>query len=482
MRPPTCATPTLSTTLTSTLATSVTAALVLGTAACSVDSLADGGEVEIVVGYQSKTINTVTAGTLLRAQGYLEDELDELGESTGETYRVRWQDYDTGAPITAGMMAGKIDIGSMGDYPLLINGSRSLADAQAPTSMLSVTGYGSAGALNGIVVDEDSPLREVKDLEGADVSASVGSAGHGLLVRALKDAGVDPGEVDVQNQQPQIGASALESGQVDALSQFVAWPALLVQQGGAKLLYNGADSATPTLHGVVASDAFTEDNPEVTQAFLRAQLEASDFLRDNPLEAAQIVGDNADLPPEVVYLYNGPGGTAFDPALREDLVEQLGDDVPYLESIGEFDDLTPADLDDFVDPEPLRSVYEDEDRVYSGASQASADLSPIPTDGAPAAGELWVEGEDATRPVATADELLREVARAGGDGSGDGAVRAAYVLDHDNGARWYAEHSVWVRDGGRHLPFSTAAGADRYVSAHAGASIVDYDTALKEAA
>ena len=40
---------------------------------CSLESLAESsGVVNVVIGYQSKTINTVTAGTLLRAQGYLE--------------------------------------------------------------------------------------------------------------------------------------------------------------------------------------------------------------------------------------------------------------------------------------------------------------------------------------------------------------------------------------------------------------------------
>ena len=38
------------------------------------------------------------------------------------------------------MIAGKIDIGSMGDYPLLINGSRTQASA-ARTELVSVTGY-----------------------------------------------------------------------------------------------------------------------------------------------------------------------------------------------------------------------------------------------------------------------------------------------------------------------------------------------------
>src|ERR1044072_2304546 len=94
----------------------------VGAAGCRVAGGTSADAEVITVGYQSKTINTVTAGTLLRARGYFEERLRELGKKTGTTYEVQWQDYDTGAPITAQMVAGKIDIGSMGDYPLLING------------------------------------------------------------------------------------------------------------------------------------------------------------------------------------------------------------------------------------------------------------------------------------------------------------------------------------------------------------------------
>ncbi len=93
-------------------------ALTLVATSCSLGPSADNGDaVTLVIGYQSKTINTVTAGTLLRAQGYLEQRLQDVTEQTGTKYSVEWQDYDTGAPITAQMVAEKIDIGSMGDYP-----------------------------------------------------------------------------------------------------------------------------------------------------------------------------------------------------------------------------------------------------------------------------------------------------------------------------------------------------------------------------
>src|ERR1700758_5358273 len=167
----------------------VVSAVVAFVSGCSLESLSQSsGVVNVVVGYQSKTINTVTAGTLLRAQGYLERRLADITARTGTKYAVRWQDYDTGAPITAQMLAEKIDIGSMGDYPMLINGSKTQANERAKTEIVSVTGYNPKGALNMVVGAPNSPAQTLTDLAGAKVSASVGSAGHGTLVRALTKA------------------------------------------------------------------------------------------------------------------------------------------------------------------------------------------------------------------------------------------------------------------------------------------------------
>src|SRR4051794_41973438 len=84
--------------------------------ACGGDAQAgDGATVTVTVGYQSRTINTVTAGTLLRSLGYFEKELNSLHD--GHTYKVDWQDYATGAPITAQMTPGKAACGSRGASP-----------------------------------------------------------------------------------------------------------------------------------------------------------------------------------------------------------------------------------------------------------------------------------------------------------------------------------------------------------------------------
>lgn len=450
---------------------SVLVAVAVTISGCSLESFAQSsGVVNVVLGYQSKTINTVTAGTLLRAQGYLEHRLADITARTGTKYAVRWQDYDTGAPITAQMLAEKIDIGSMGDYPMLINGSKTQANPLARTEMVSITGYNPKGALNMVVVSPDSPARGLADLAGSKVSASVGSAGHGTLMRALAKAGI--GGVEALNQQPQVGASALESGQVKGLSQFVAWPGLLVYQGKAKLLYDGAELNLPTLHGVVVRRSYASAHPEVLAAFLQAQLDATDFLNGKPLEAARIVAQGSGLPQEVVYLYNGPGGTSFDTTLKPSLIEALKSDVPYLKSIGDFADL---DVDHFTVDEPLRAVFTARGLDY-GAARART-TNPSSLNGDPAqASELWLDGADATQTVANPTALLQAVRSAQARGA---KVRAAYVPDAELGTRWFADKAFWVKDGQNYLPFGTVAGANRYLAGHSGGIAMNYQQALE---
>ncbi|MBF6130962.1 ABC transporter substrate-binding protein [Nocardia brasiliensis] len=460
-------------------------AAMLAVAGCSLEGSNDSpaGTVKVVVGYQSKTINTVTAGTLLRAQGYLEQRLQQITDRGGAAYHVEWQDYDTGAPITAQMVAEKIDIGSMGDYPLLINGSRTQANERARTALVSVTGYHPKGALNMVVVPPGSAATNLNALAGRPISASVGSAGHGTLVQALTRAGIDPAKgVEVLNQQPQVGATALESGQAEALSQFVAWPGLLVFQNKAQLLYDGAELGVPTFHGVVARRAYTAAHPEVLQAFLAAQLDATEFLRDKPFDAAGIVAAGSGLPQEVVYLYNGPGGTSFDATLKPSLIEALKGDVPYLKSIGDFAEL---DIDRFVDSAPLRQAYEGRgDYAQALASTVNPSLvrgtDPVcgrAVDGSAQAGELWLDGADRPQPAADATCLLRAVQVAKAQGK---TIRAAYIPDAELGTRWFADKAVWVRDGAVYLPFTTQAAAARYRQGHPAATVVQYEQAVTE--
>jgi NitT/TauT family transport system substrate-binding protein len=444
--------------------------------------------VTIVIGYQSKTIDTVTAGTLLRSLRYFEQRLTALGREDGKKYQVVWQDYSTGAPITAEMLAGKIDIGSMGDYPMLINGSRSQSlGGSNLTQMIAVTAYNPRSALNGIVVAPNSTARTLKDLAGKPVSTSVGSAGDGLLVQALGQQHLNPATaVTTENQQPQVGASSLDGGSVAALAQFASWPGLLVYQNHAKLLYDGGDLAVPTLHGVVARESFAHQYPAVVKAFLAAQLQATQYLHAHPLQAAQLVARATGLPPEVIYLYNGPNGLAnFDMSIKPQLVAAMNHDVPFLKSMGVLSS-QPLHLGSFINDSYLKQVY---GTSYASAVSATANAAAITgTDtvchqrvtGPATAGEVWLTGQDVTHPAASPTCLLRNIKA---DQQAGKHVLAAYIPGAGTGTRWFADKCVWVENpsaprGSRFEPFTTRAGADSYLAAHAGSHVLSYPAAV----
>ncbi|MET7569593.1 ABC transporter substrate-binding protein [Streptomyces sp. NPDC005492] len=436
-------------------------ALLLPLSGCGGSAEAGSGTtVTITVGYQSKTINTVTAGTLLHSLGYFEQQLDALHD--GHTYKVDWQDYATGAPITAQMTAGKIDIGSMGDFPLLINAARGKQLGQ-PTRLVSVTGYNLRGGLNTVVTAPSSKLTSLKDLKGKKVSTSVGSAADGTLVRALQRAGIDPDKgIEKLNQQPAVGASALTAGSADALSQFVAWPGLLAFQGRAKALYDGAQLNLPTFHGVTARENFAKQHPAVLDAFLKAQAQATDYLDAHPVTAAEKVAKATGLPAEVVYLYNGAHGIAtFDPAIKPQLVSALKQDVSVLKSAKLVGDV---DVDSFVDDQYVKRAL--------GTSAYAERLAATP---APAASEVWPKGSEKTVGFKSPAQLLSYVA------AHPTGIRAAYVPDATTGTLWFADKAVWVTDGDQLLPFVAPATAQAYVAAHGGARVVTYAQALERA-
>ncbi|WOP38705.1 ABC transporter substrate-binding protein [Streptomyces sp. Li-HN-5-13] len=465
-------------------AVAVLAVLGLGAAACGTGTGSGSNTVVVHMGYQSKTINTVTVGTLLRDRGTFEAKLNAIGAAKGVHYKVVWQDFPSGPPLTAQMIAGKIDIGSMGDYPLLVNGSKTAPYPDAASEMIAVTGYNLRGSLNQVVVPTGSSAKTLADLRGKVVSTSVGSAAHGMLVKALSKNGMQPDDVKLLNQDPSVGASALEGKQVAALSQFVPWPQLMVFRGQGRLLYDGGDNGLPTLHAVVTRSSFAKAHPEVMTAFLEAQRDTTNYLNSHPLAAALRISKLTGIEPEVIYLYNGPNGlVTFDPTIKKPLVGALSSDLPFLKDLGSVKSL---DVKKFVNASYLRQVYgssydtaaarlTNPDRLSGHDPVCHTAVSDPRT-----ASEVWFKGATATSVAATPTCLLKQIA------AHHGGVRAAYVPDTGTGTRIFADSAAWVLDpakgaNARLLPFAVTADADSYLAGHKGARALDYAAALAAA-
>ena len=134
----------------------------------------------------------MTGGVVLKELGLLEKHLPKTGKYKDFKYKLSWQNATSGPPITNGMMANNIQIGMMGDYPLMVNGATGQA-TKNETQLVAIIAYNALGGGNGIVVHKESPYYELADLKGKNVSVPFGSAAHGMMLTRAGEEGTAAG-------------------------------------------------------------------------------------------------------------------------------------------------------------------------------------------------------------------------------------------------------------------------------------------------
>ena len=156
--------------------------------AVSCAASAEARTIEIGIGHQSMCTDTYSAGLVIKELGLLEKRLPHDGQYKDVTYNITWKDYSSGGPITNEMLADKLDIGIMGDYPLIVNGAKFQATNSLRSLYVAGTGYNLRGSGNGIVVPVSSNIYSLDDLKGKSISTPIGSASWGMLLKAMQDA------------------------------------------------------------------------------------------------------------------------------------------------------------------------------------------------------------------------------------------------------------------------------------------------------
>ncbi|GAA3887417.1 ABC transporter substrate-binding protein [Gibbsiella dentisursi] len=354
---------------------------------------------DIGIGIQNTTTNTVTAGIVIQQLGLLDKYLPKTGKYKDIQYTINWQNFTSGPPITNGMIADKIQIGMMGDYPLLVNGATG-EETGNNTQLVSIIAYNAFGSGNGVVVPKDSPYHSLEDLKGKTVSVPFGSAAHGMLLQALQARGLPENYWHLISQSPEVGSTSLQEKRIDAHADFVPFTELLPFRGIARKIFDGAQTRHPTFHGVVIRKDFGEKYPEVVVAYLKAILAANAWLRDNPQQAAEKIAQWTKTDKEVVYIFLGPGGIhTLDPTIKPQWISALKSDYTVLKKINKVKTLN---IDGWVNDRYIKQAYRETGLNY-GSQLASLDnyqvtgSDPIcqkPIDNPKQAGQIWIKNGD----------------------------------------------------------------------------------------
>jgi NitT/TauT family transport system substrate-binding protein len=412
-------------------------------------ALAQGKQdITIGIGTQNTTTNTVTGGIVLKELKLLEKHLPKTGKYKDVTWKLDWQNFTSGPPVTNGMVAGKLQIGMMGDYPLLVNGATGQQNKGNETQLVAVIAYNAFGAGNGVVVHKDSPYYELADLKGKTVSVPFGSAAHGMMLQAMQERGWSADFWNLVSQSPEVGTTNLQEKKIDGHGDFVPFAELLPHRGFARKIFDGAQTKVPTFHGVVVRKDFAEKYPEAVVAYIKALMEANDWVRKNPKAAAEKIEQWTKIEKEVAYIFLGPGGIhTLDPTIKPRWVDTIKTAHGVLGKLGRVKEFN---VEAWVDERYVRQAFKERGQDYEAQKQTLANydiegkdpVCKVPVTRPKEAGEIWLADGEIVPTSSPACTLagIRQYEAAGRK------VATAYVFDKALGIKVFADKAFYAMD------------------------------------
>ena len=269
-----------------------------------------------------------------------------------------------------------------------------------------------------------------------------------MMLAALQRHGYPADFWNLVSQSPEVGTTNLQEKRIDAHGDFVPFAELLPFRGFARKIFDGAETRTPTFHGVAVRKDFGEKYPEIVVAYINALMEANEWVRKNPKLAAEKIQEWTKISKEVVYVFLGPGGVhTLDPTIKPKWVEAIGTNYDVLKKLNMIKSLDiKAWVNDSFVKESFTAQGLDYDRQlasFSGYDVGGTDnvcMQPVtkPLE----AGEAWVEGGD-IMPFASATCTLKGIKTATRSGK---KINAAYVVDKELGIKLFADAAFYAID------------------------------------
>lgn len=180
----------------------------------------------------------------------------------------------SGAPILQAAAAGEVDMAFLGAPPAVIGGAN---------LGLMIVGVVVEEAPYHQLIGRPDYVAKVKSgggaaLKGAKIFVTTLSTGHFMTEACLKKLGVSQSEVSLIPSEQPATLSAFATGQGD-LAQ--VWPpqSTVLRERGNQVLCDGEQAGVSIPSVWVASPKFLQSNPDLVARWIRAHLDAIDWMK-----------------------------------------------------------------------------------------------------------------------------------------------------------------------------------------------------------
>jgi NitT/TauT family transport system substrate-binding protein len=237
-----------------------------------------GEPIHLVVGYQPYYTES-WSGVVMRGKQLWKKYLPK-----GSTvdFKIGLQ----GAIIVNAMLAGKEDIGYMGDMPAIVSTTKTRV---ADIRMVAVPGY-AYDQCNILIVRNDAPkFANPKDafkwMNGKRVATAKGACSDRFLRAAFHKLNIKPAEY--LNQNIEVMTSGFKAGKLDAAVIWEPTASKIVQEGIARRAGSGVNIQEHDGAFLNMRADLIKQRPDVVKGWLKAELDAQQYMA-NPKNAKEI--------------------------------------------------------------------------------------------------------------------------------------------------------------------------------------------------
>lgn len=312
------------------------------------------------IGIQNRTIPAIAAGLIMQRLRLLEHFLPKDGRYSGTQYQIRWSDFSTGAPIVEGLHSGQLDVGILGDYPLLLSAVQLEHPEAQKTRLVSFVSSNPDGSCNAVIVPNQSSLQSIEDLRGRVIAVPFNSSAHSMVMRSLQAANL-LSDVYLAALEHPNSAETFEFPihLADSYAHFAPFHDVACRQGKFRYLSDQRLESLPVFYGVVVRTELAERYPEVVIGYLKALTAAQQWYDKTPA-ALKLVSQWTQVDPEIIAqilstAYQQQSGRFFsETTIRPDW---LNVHIQQLSQIPGNEQLQTINLNHWIQPEFIQKIH-----------------------------------------------------------------------------------------------------------------------------
>ena len=262
----------------------IVAALALATAACSgaggKAATNDSGVTTLRLNYPPSL--SIAALHIAEDQGLFEKE----------NLKIETKQNLTAGAAAEAVMGGQVDLAWNN-----VAGAATAYASGIPLRLVGITDYQTPDNMQ-VLVPKDSTISDLAGLQGHSVAVLAPNTTCVLAIKAAMEAqGLDSGTVTFEVVAPGDHPTVLSAGKVDATCTIDPIRAQMIDELGAKPIFDVTDSSLGAfpVGGFITSKTFADNNAQALESFVKVLAEASQMANDDPDLAREVLEKHGEL-------------------------------------------------------------------------------------------------------------------------------------------------------------------------------------------